>query len=151
MQKSLNNYKNSRLSVTPENMHLHIAMLFEKAAILLAQSAAEKENKEFEAYAVNIQKSMKILTSLIGILDPNDVEAIQSGAPLKPNPWDSYFTSVFLTLNEIALKNNKSKLHTLVKSLKDVAKMWRNQGKLQPDGASFQSSSDQSVGMTLSC
>lgn len=152
MQKSLSNYKNNGLSVTPDNIHLHISMLFDKAAILLVQSAAEKENKEFEAYAVSIQKAIKILTSLVGILDPNDTEAIQSGAPLKPNPWDSYFASVFLTINEITLKNNKSKLHTLEKSLKDAAKLWKNAGNAQPNGASSHAlSAAPSLEMTLTC
>lgn len=157
MKKNLNNYRNNATSVTPSNVHLHISMLFDKAAILLVQSQEEKENKEFQAYAVSIQKAIKILTSLIGILDPNEVEAINASpsasVQLKSNPWDNYFFSVFTTINEITVQNSRSKLQMLEKSLKEVAKLWKNVGKqsVSQDGLSFHSPSAQSAELTLNC
>lgn len=135
MRKKINHYENNSLSVTPDNIHLHISMLFDKSAILLVKSQEEHAKKDFESFNDTIQKVIKIFTGLLGILDPNNSDDIKKAhtnpneVQLKPNPWNNYFIAAFKTLNDITIKGDKEKLEILVKSLKDVAELWRKSKK----------------------
>jgi flagellin-specific chaperone FliS len=112
-----------------------VAFLFDHIAKTIQESERAYAEKDFVKGAEGSIKAMEFATGLCNILLPETDQQrdmmIDSG-----QDWQIYFTDLINTFGRLTISHNEVLLEKTVKSLNDMANLWRSQARMDAEKTS---------------